>query len=222
MRREVLRLYPIIDLTCLPHADLDAATALVIGVLEGGATCVQLREKGERFSDLERLHRRIAPALAQAQVPLIMNDRLDWALHLNADGVHVGQRDTPVATLRAQATAAGRPDLIIGVSVTTVPEAQAALAAGADYLSVSPVFGTPTKPDAPPPAGLDGVRAIRAACPDTPLCAIGGIRPHTLPAVIAAGVDGVAFISAMTAAPAATLRAMRALYPQETPCSPPL
>jgi thiamine-phosphate pyrophosphorylase len=207
--RRAMAVYPVVDLSWLARRnDLEQAVQLVASALRGGATLLQLREKGERFSDVVRLCQRIRDWTEQADVPLIINDRLDLALAVQADGVHVGQRDMLVAEVKAMAQLQGRSDLLVGLSVTTVEQARAGVAAGADYLSVSPVFETPTKPDIEPAAGLAGVRAIRAAFADKPIVAIGGIKPARVGEVIAAGADGVAFISALEDAPEAGVRAM--------------
>lgn len=164
--------------------------------VEGGVTVVQLREKqasGRAF--LEEAWR-LKELLAEYRVPLIINDRLDIALAVDADGVHLGQDDLPLEVGRALLG----PAKIIGISVNTVAEAQAAAAGGADYLGVSPVFETPTKTDTPPAVGLEGVARLRAAV-EIPLVGIGGIHPANAGAVIRAGCDGVAVVSAIMSAP---------------------
>jgi thiamine-phosphate pyrophosphorylase len=199
MKREALAVYPVLD---LEHAG-GHPELMVAAALRGGATIVQLRDKRDSASTLVRAAKATRLVLEQAGVPLIINDRLDLALSLGAEGVHVGQRDMPVATVRELARAAGRPGLIIGVSVTTAAQAGAALAAGADYVSISPIFATTTKLDIEPPAGLEGLRAVRAAHPTAPIVAIGGIKPVRAAEVISAGADGVAFVSALGDAGAA-------------------
>lgn len=163
--------------------------------IEGGVTCVQLREKEletrafiETATDLLAICRR-------AGVPLIINDRVDVALAVGADGVHLGQHDMSIGTARR----IGRPDWIIGVSAESLADALRAEAEGASYIGVSPVFATPTKRDTAPPLGLDGLRAIRAAT-TIPLVAIGGINGGNAREVIAAGADGLAVVSAIMAA----------------------
>jgi len=114
---------------------------------------------------------------------------------VEADGVHVGQDDMPARLARKLMG----PDKIVGVSANSVAEALQAEADGADYVSASPVFVTPTKPDAPPPTGLEGLRAIAAAV-RIPVIAIGGINASNVEEVIAAGADAVAVVSAVVGA----------------------
>jgi len=180
--------------------------AVVRAAVAGGVTVVQLREKhaaGRAF--LERATA-LCAWLHEHQVALIINDRVDVALACGADGVHVGQDDLPCAVVRRLVG----PSRVIGVSVSTVAEALQAERDGADYLGVSPVFTTLTKPDAPPAAGLEGLRAIRAAV-HLPLVAIGGIQAENAAAVVQAGADGVAVVSAIMAAadPCAAARALK-------------
>jgi thiamine-phosphate diphosphorylase len=140
-------------------------------------------------------------------VPLFVNDRADVAIAAGASGLHVGQDDLPAEVARELIG----PDLQLGVSVATPAEVRAAFAAGADYVSVSPVFLTPTKPDAHSAAGLDGVRQVRRTAGEAPVLAIGGIDATNAASVIEAGADGVSVVSAIMSADdpstaAATLR----------------
>ena len=201
MKPETVRVYPIIDLAHLCTDSVRTAARRVGAVLRGGATIVQVREKSDRFQAVFELVAAIRPWLEQAEVPLIINDRIDLALALGASGVHLGQRDLPVAEAHAIATARGRPDLWLGVSVTSPEQATSALAQGASYLSASPVFGTPTKQDIDPPIALDGLRRLRRAAPGVPLVAVGGVKPSNATDVIAAGADGVAFVSPLANEP---------------------
>lgn len=123
----------------------------------------------------------------------IVNDRVDIALAVGADGVHLGQDDLPLDAARRLLG----PDKIIGMTVHDLAEALAAGAAGADYLGVSPVFATTTKADAGPAAGLALLKQIRAARLGLPQVAIGGITLDNAPSVIAAGADMVCAISAV-------------------------
>ncbi len=169
--------------------------AAVHAAVEGGVTVVQLRAKRVAARDLLSQAVALRAWLAPRNVPLIINDRLDIALAAGAAGVHLGQDDLPCAVARRLAG----PDFLVGVSVSTADEARRAEADGADYLAASPVFATPTKPDAPPAVGLEGLRAIRAAV-KLPLVGIGGLRTGNAEAVIRAGAQGVAVISAILAA----------------------
>ena len=180
----------------------DVAAAAVAG----GVTVIQFREKEGDSRTLLWEVRALKDRLP-VHVPLIVNDRLDIALAAGADGVHVGQGDLPCAAVRRIAG----PDLIVGVSVSTPAEAVLAERDGADYLGVSPVFDTPTKTDTPLATGLDGLRRIRLAV-RLPLVAIGGIHAGNAEAVMRAGADGVAVVSAIMAAadPQAAAKALAA------------
>lgn len=128
-------------------------------------------------------------------VPLLINDRADVAMAVDADGLHVGQDDLPAALAR-RLLGKGK---LLGVSVGSPEEARRAIADGADYLGASPIFATPTKPDAPTPLGIDGMRALTAAT-RVPIVAIGGINAGNAAAIIAAGASGIAVVSAIVAA----------------------
>ena len=172
-----------------------ATAEIVRAAVTGGVTCVQLREKhcGTReFLEEARALRVVSRALG---IPLIVNDRVDVALAVGADGVHLGQQDMPLADARRL----GPPGWIIGVSAESPADAIRAEKEGADYVGVSPVFATPTKADAAPPLGLEGLRNIRAAV-KIPLVAIGGIHAGNARAAIRAGADGLAVVSAIVSA----------------------
>lgn len=172
-----------------------ATAEIVRAAVAGGVTCVQLREKhcGTReFLEEARALRAVSRALG---IPLIVNDRVDVALAVGADGVHLGQQDMPLADARRL----GPPGWIIGVSAESPADAIRAEKEGADYVGVSPVFATPTKADAAPPLGLEGLRNIRAAV-KIPLVAIGGIHAGNARAAIRAGADGLAVVSAIVSA----------------------
>jgi thiamine-phosphate pyrophosphorylase len=161
----------------------------------GGVTCVQLRDKHSPTRELIAEARRLMALLRPAGIPLIINDRLDVALAVQADGVHLGQQDMDIADARLLAG----PAMIIGISVESLADAVRAEHQGADYLGISPVFATPTKTDTAAPLGLEGVARIRRAVA-LPLVGIGGIKADNAAAVIAAGADGVAVVSAIVAA----------------------
>jgi thiamine-phosphate pyrophosphorylase len=168
---------------------------IVQAAVEGGVTCVQLREK--ECSILEFIQQALAVKefLKDRGVPLIINDRVDVALAVAADGVHLGQTDMPLQT--AQKIVGG--SMIIGISAESLEDAVEAERGGADYLGVSPIYATPTKPDTAPPLGLEGLKAIREAV-KLPLVAIGGLNRDNAAAVIRSGGDGVAVVSAIVAA----------------------
>lgn len=164
----------------------------------GGVTCVQLREKDASSRKMLALARELLAVLRPLGIPLIVNDRLDIALAAGAQGVHLGQRDMPLADARRLVP----PDFIVGISAESVDDAVAAAAGGASYVAASPVFATPTKTDTAPALGLDGVAALRAALPAAcPLVAIGGIHVDNAASVVAAGADGLAVVSGIMSAP---------------------
>jgi thiamine-phosphate pyrophosphorylase len=174
-----------------------ATVNIVRAAISGGVTCVQLREKHcatREFIEEARAVRQLLDAL-ETQIPLIINDRIDVALAIGADGVHLGQSDMQLTDARRLAGAS----LLIGISAESVEDALRAEAEGADYIGISPVFTTPTKRDTAPPLGLEGIRQIRKAV-SLPLVGIGGIHRDNANAVIRAGADGVAVVSAIVSA----------------------
>lgn len=200
---ERLRLHLVTDRVLCGARGIEA---VVSAAVLGGATAVQLREKTLDTRAFVELARALKALLAPLGVPLIVNDRVDVALACGADGVHVGQRDMPAAVVRAL-----MPQALIGLSVETLDHVRAARGEPVDYLGVSPVFATSSKPDAAAPLGLDGLAAMRALT-HLPLVAIGGIDARNAAAAMAAGADGLAVVSALCAAPdpEAAARALRA------------
>ncbi len=162
----------------------------------GGVTMVQLREKECSTAEFIQLARELKAALAPLGIPLIINDRVDVALAVDADGVHIGQSDMPYATARKLLGS----DKIIGLSVETMDEVIAANALDVDYIGISPVYATPTKTDTLTPFGLDDVDEVMR-CSRHRCVAIGGMNRDTVGEVIAHGVEGVAVVSAIVAAP---------------------
>jgi len=169
---------------------------VVAAAVQGGVTVVQIREKGTGTREFLALAQALKALLDPSGIPLIVNDRLDLALACDAAGVHLGQEDMPCDIARRVLG----PKRLLGVSVSDPEEARRAEAEGADYLGVSPVFDTPTKRDTPRATGLDGLRRIRAATA-LPLVAIGGLSAANAAAVMAAGADGIAVVSALMSAP---------------------
>lgn len=164
--------------------------------IAAGATVVQLRDPQAKTRALVEQARALAALLRSAGIPFIVNDRVDVALAAAADGVHLGQSDMTVRDARALIG----PQPLLGLSITALADLAASDLAGVDYLGVGPVFATATKADAAPAMGLDGLSAVRAASV-LPIVAIGGIDLGNAAAVIAAGADGVAVVSAICAAP---------------------
>ncbi len=161
-----------------------------------GARLVQLRDKEADDAALLAVAREIRTITREAGALLIVNDRPAVAAAAGADGVHVGREDAAPGAARAIVGHGA----ILGVSAGSVEEAIAAERAGADYLGVGPVFeARGTKPDAALPVGLETVRAVRAAT-RVPILAIGGIDAGNVRAVLEAGADGVAVVSAVVAA----------------------
>lgn len=161
----------------------------------GGVTMVQLREKECATAEFVALARELKATLQPLGIPLIINDRIDVALAVDADGVHIGQSDMPYETARALL---GK-EKIIGLSVETMDEVLAANALDVDYIGISPVYATPTKTDTLTPFGLEGIEQVmqhsRHRC-----VAIGGMNRNTIGEVIARGVEGVAVVSAIVSA----------------------
>lgn len=182
--------------------------AVIEAAIAGGATVVQYREKAAATRQMIAEAQALRELTRRAGVPLIVNDRLDVALAIDADGVHVGQDDMPAALARRLIG----PDKILGVSTANLAEAMQAVRDGADYLGVGPVLATPTKPDAAPPIGMDGLREICRHVP-IPVVAIGGINATNAADAIAAGAQGIAVVSAVVAAEdvATAARQLRAL-----------
>jgi thiamine-phosphate pyrophosphorylase len=155
--------------------------------------------------------RAIKKALANSGVPFVVNDRIDVAMAAGADGVHLGQEDMTVEDARQLLG----PDAIVGLSIKTVVEAEAAPLALVDYVGSGGVYFTASKQQNNPPIGPDGlariISALRRRAPDLPVCGIAGIDADNAGEVIAAGADGVAVISALSLAPdpAAAARTLR-------------
>jgi thiamine-phosphate pyrophosphorylase len=168
---------------------------IVRAAVRGGVTCVQLREKTCSTREFIAEALKVKAFLESSGVPLIINDRVDVALAVGADGVHLGQSDMPLSTARSLVGDA----MVIGISVESIADAVEAQAGGADYLGVSPVFATPTKTDTAAPLGLAGLTAIRAAV-QLPLVAIGGLNDRNAAETIRSGADGIAVVSAIVAA----------------------
>ena len=169
---------------------------VVLASVRGGAACVQIREKNLSTRAFIEEALRIKDLLAPFRVPLVINDRVDVALAVKADGIHVGQDDMPYETARRLLGSAA----LIGLSVETWEDVERAQALDVNYLGVSPVFETPTKTDTRGSWGLEGLAKIRAFSRH-PLVAIGGLNLSNAEAAVRAGADAVAVVSAVCAAP---------------------
>ncbi len=163
--------------------------------IRGGATVIQLRDKEATTRQLVETGRLLRDLTREKGVTFIVNDRVDVALAVEADGVHLGVDDMPVSIARRLMG----PEAIIGFSPETVEQARQAEAEGADYLGVGAVFGTGTKPDAGPPIGVEGLREMVQAV-SIPVVAIGGVTADNAASCIRAGAAGVAVVSAVVAA----------------------
>lgn len=161
----------------------------------GGVTCVQLREKHCSTREFIEQARALQPLLKDKRIPLIINDRLDVALAVGADGIHLGQQDMALADARK---IVGQT-MVIGISAESVADAIRAEQQGADYIGVSPVFATPTKTDTAEALGLEGIQKISRAVA-IPIVGIGGVNQRSAAAVLGAGADGIAVVSAIVSA----------------------
>jgi thiamine-phosphate pyrophosphorylase len=199
-----LRLYVITDARAARGRPM---TALIAAALAGGATAIQLRAKDSSTLAMVEEGRALRRLTREAGALLLVNDRVDVAFAVEADGVHLGQDDLPVATARAILG----PDALVGGSAGNPVELARALAAGVDYLGVGPLYATGSKADAGPAIGPTGLATLRAAT-DLPLVGIGGIDAANAGPVLAAGADGVAVIAAVVGAEdvAAAARRLRA------------
>jgi thiamine-phosphate pyrophosphorylase len=169
-------------------------TSVALAAVRGGATMVQLRYKAGT-SEIMQSAREVIEVLRPTGVPVIVNDRVDLARALGAQGVHVGQKDASPAEAREVLG----EDAIVGLSITDPSQLAAVDPDVVDYLGVGPIFPTPSKPDAAPPLGLDALARIASSI-RLPVAAIGGITEESAAAVIRAGADGLAVISAICAA----------------------
>lgn len=183
-----LRVYVIT--TTLPHLGRDHL-AIAEAAVRGGATILQFRDKTMNNAEFAATASRIL-AVTRGKIPLIVNDRVEIAAAIGAEGVHVGRGDIAVRNVRRRLP----PGMVIGASATCCDEAKAACDAGADYLGVGPIFPTGSKADATPPMGLDELARI---CREVrlPVVAIGGIHARNLKSIVEAGAAGAAVIAAV-------------------------
>jgi thiamine-phosphate pyrophosphorylase len=193
-----LRVYALVD---PERAGSHALPALAARLAAGGATLFQLRDKHGTTRAMVEEARAIKASLAGVGTPLLINDRVDVALAAGADGVHVGQDDMAVEDARRLLG----PAAIIGLSIKTVAQAEAAPVDLLDYVGIGGVFATTSKDNPDPPIGVAGLARIagvfRRRAPKLPLCAIAGIDAGNAASAITAGADGVAVISALSLAP---------------------
>jgi thiamine-phosphate pyrophosphorylase len=168
---------------------------IVEEAVKGGVTMVQLREKDCSTREFITLAVKLKQTLAKYNVPLIINDRLDVALASNADGLHIGQSDMDYATAR-RLFGYGK---IIGLSVESMKQVYEANETDVDYIGISPVFSTNTKTDTATPFGLKGIKEVMDVSKH-PAVAIGGINSTNTAAIMQAGANGIAVVSAICSA----------------------
>lgn len=160
--------------------------------IKGGADTIQFRSKTGSTRELIETAAAVKRICEEAGVPLIINDRVDVAIAVKADGVHLGQDDFPVSAARKLLG----PDCIIGGSAGNIKEAGICCSEGADYVGIGPVYETGSKNDAGPPTGIDNLKDL-ISCSSIPVIAIGGITQDKIPFLMNAGAYGVAVISAV-------------------------
>lgn len=181
-------LYLCTDRRLMTTETLEESVELAI---KGGVTVVQLREKECSSREFYKLAKAVKTITDAYEVPLIINDRVDIALAIGADGVHLGQKDIPVQVARDLLGA----DKVVGATANTVELAKEAYQAGADYLGVGDVFGTTTKEDTKHITQEELKEICRAV--EIPIVAIGGINEENISLLRQTGVDGAAVISAV-------------------------
>jgi thiamine-phosphate pyrophosphorylase len=194
LRIKLPKLYPITDarLSGLSHAEQ------VRRLSAGGATFLQLREKHLAPREFYREAEEALRVARSLGMRLIINDRVDIALALRADGVHLGQDDLPPAAARKVLG----DEAIIGFSTHNAEQASVAARLPVDYLAIGPIFPTVSKENPDPVVGLEGLRLVRELTGDIPLVAIGGIRLENIADVLAAGANSVAVINLLLNQPA--------------------
>ena len=165
--------------------------------IAGGVTIFQFREKGKGAltgTEKYELARRLQSICNEHQIPFIVNDDIELAIELDADGVHIGQEDEPVKVVRERIG----DSKILGVSVHTPEEAETALNDGADYFGIGPIYPTSSKDDAKPVRGTELIEILRQQGYTIPMVGIGGITSENAAAVVKAGADGVSVITAIS------------------------
>jgi thiamine-phosphate diphosphorylase len=197
-----LRLCVITDAAMIGNRSMEQ---VVVGAIDGGATLIQYRDKSANMSRKYDAASALRGVVKGKGVPFIVNDHVDLALGVGADGVHLGQDDLPAAAARRILA----DDAIVGVSVGSLAKALEAEAAGADYVSIGPLYATGTKPDAGPVVNREVVNEIVRTV-NIPVVAIGGIDGSNVAEVMSLGISGVAVVSAVMRADDPT-RATRAI-----------
>ena len=192
LNRNLLRIYFVMGSQNVLNIPLDVLEE----ALKGGITAFQFREKGEGAlsgAKYLELATNCQSLCKQYGVPFIVNDDLELAIHLNADGIHIGQDDLPVQKVREM-----MGNKWVGVSVHTMTEVEESIRYGADYVGIGPIFPTNSKSDAKKPSGTRFLRKVSDLYPELPIVGIGGITPDNVNEVLEAGADGIAVVSAIS------------------------
>lgn len=186
------------------NRELEDFFNIILASIEGGVKIVQLREKMASAREIVAIGKKLLLLLKPLKVPLIINDRVDVAHAIGADGVHLGQSDLTIAEARA---ILGK-QAIIGISVESLEQAMATANEDVDYIAASPLFATKTKTDCGKPWGLNGLKEL-CAMSRHPVIAIGGINETNAKQVIECGATGIAVVSAILRAPCPKTAALR-------------
>ncbi len=182
------RLYGIID---LGYVEACNAAHIAAQMIKGGVDLIQLRGKNKLLGELVDLSAELHELAAKSSTPLIVNDHAEIARRVAVEGVHVGQDDDSIESVREKATR----EILVGKSTHSLEQARAAQREGADYIGFGPIFATPTKPDYAP-IGLEDIRRVHAEV-NLPIFCIGGINIDNLQSVIDAGAKRVVMVSAL-------------------------
>jgi thiamine-phosphate pyrophosphorylase len=194
VRRRMFHQVDIYPVTCEPLSQGRSSLEVLHGVVQGGAKIIQLREKQYHKKVLYHLAVKFREVTAKAGLLLIINDHLDIALAVEADGVHLGQEDLPLDVARNMA-----PDLLIGASSHSLEEALQAQKDGADYINIGPIFPTKTKEGVERFLGPEAIAAISPSL-EVPFTVMGGIKEDNIDQVLAKGARKVAVVTAITKA----------------------
>ena len=195
LRRQMFQQVDVYPVTCEELSQGRSNLEVLEAVIQGGARIIQLREKEYRKKDLYHLALKFREMTAKAGVLLIINDHVDIALAVDADGVHLGQEDLPIQEAKKLA-----PELLIGASTHSLEDALQAQKHGADYVNIGPIFPTRTKEGVERVLGPDAIARITPHV-KVPFTVMGGINEENIDQVLAQGARRVAMVTAITKAP---------------------
>ncbi len=195
LRRQMFQQVDVYPVTCEELSQGRSNLEVLEAVIQGGARIIQLREKEYRKKDLYHLALKLREMTAKAGVLLIINDHVDIALAVDADGVHLGQEDLPIQEAKKLA-----PELLIGASTHSLEDALQAQKHGADYVNIGPIFPTRTKEGVERVLGPDAIARITPHV-KVPFTVMGGINEENIDQVLAQGARRVAMVTAITKAP---------------------